>query len=89
MRTYLAEIGKLGGKKSRRTLTKADARRMVLVREARRAYSDFHAQCFWSNPVDFKPGPEDIPWIADRLRKYGGMTGWRRAQRLCLSATSR
>jgi hypothetical protein len=34
---YLAEIGKRGGLASRRELTKSHARRMVAIREAKRA----------------------------------------------------
>jgi hypothetical protein len=43
VKAYLAEIGRKGGRKSRRTLTPDAARRMVAVREARRAYRRFHA----------------------------------------------
>ena len=37
VRTYLADIGRRGGIKSRRTLEPETARRMVAIREARRA----------------------------------------------------
>jgi hypothetical protein len=37
VREYLAEIGKRGGLASRRELTKSDARKMVAIREAKRA----------------------------------------------------
>ena len=37
VRTYLAEIGRRGGITSRRKLTKSHARRMVAIREAKRA----------------------------------------------------
>ena len=37
VREYLAFIGKRGGQTSRRELTKAQARRMVVIREAKRA----------------------------------------------------
>jgi len=37
LRDYLAEIGRRGGTISRRELTKAQARRMVAIREAKRA----------------------------------------------------
>lgn len=36
-RKYLAEIGRRGGKKSKRKLTKAQARAMVRARTAKRA----------------------------------------------------
>jgi hypothetical protein len=37
VREYLAEIGKRGGRASRRQLTKSHARQMVAIREAKRA----------------------------------------------------
>ena len=37
VRAYLAEIGKRGGLASRRELTKSHARKMVAIREAKRA----------------------------------------------------
>jgi hypothetical protein len=37
VREYLAEIGKRGGLSSRRELTKSHARKMVAIREAKRA----------------------------------------------------
>ena len=37
VREYLAAIGKLGGLASRRELTKSHARRMVAIREMKRA----------------------------------------------------
>ena len=37
VREYLAEIGKRGGLASRRELTKSHARKMVAIREAKRA----------------------------------------------------
>ena len=37
VREYLAEIGKRGGRASRRELTKSHARQMVAIREAKRA----------------------------------------------------
>jgi hypothetical protein len=89
LRSYLADIGRRGGRKSRRALGPEEARRMVLIREARRAYRDFHAQCFWSSPAHFKPGTGDVDWIAGQLRKYGGAAGWERARKLCHSPESR
>ena len=37
VRQYLAEIGKRGGRASRRELSRAHARKMVAIREAKRA----------------------------------------------------
>ena len=53
---YLAKIGRLGGLKSRRHLSPEAARAMVAVREARRAYRRFHAECFASLPPDRAAG---------------------------------
>ena len=83
VRRYLAEIGRRGGRKSRRVLDPDKARRMVRVREARRAYRRFHASCFWSSPPDLEIGEEDIEWVADTLRRHGGREAWEVADRLC------
>jgi hypothetical protein len=49
---------------------------MVRLREARRAYRRFHAQCFWSYRADLVIEPEAIDWVAKRLMTYGGWVGW-------------
>ena len=82
-RKYLAEIGRRGGKKSRRVLTAEHARQMVRVREARRAYRAFQTQCFWSYDPDYKVTAADIPWVAERLMRYGGRAGWEAGAKLC------
>lgn len=82
-RTFLARIGRKGGLKSRRTLDPETARRMVRLREARRAFRRFHAQCFWSYRPDFLVGYDDIPWVAELLRKHGGREAWMLGARLC------
>ena len=68
---YMSEIGRKGGLKSRRRLSSADARRMVAVREARRAFQRHRVDCFWSFrdlPITFA----DIPWVIEQLRINGG-----------------
>ncbi|MGE9289514.1 MAG: hypothetical protein ACQKBT_00905 [Puniceicoccales bacterium] len=80
---YLSEIGRKGGKRSRRRLDPEDARKMVRVREARKLFTKYRSTCFWSSPRDFKPGLADLDWVAERLRKYGGREGWKDASRLC------
>ena len=80
---YLAEIGRRGGRKSRRSLDPETARAMVRVREARRAYREFHATCFWSYRKDLEIGPGDVEWVAETLKKNGDMRAWRMAGRLC------
>jgi hypothetical protein len=83
VRRYLAEIGSRGGRKSRRVLDADTARAMVRVREARRAFRRYRSTCFWSYRPDLVVGSEDIPWVAEQLRKYGNREAWRVAARLC------
>ena len=84
LRNYFAEIGRRGGKRSRRALPPATAREMVRVREARRAYRRFYHQCFWSYAPDLKIQAVDVPWVTERLRKCGGAAAWKVAAKLCL-----
>jgi hypothetical protein len=79
----MAEIGRAGGRKSRRRLDAEQARRMVRIREARRAYREFHDRCFWGNPTDLRIIERDIQWVIEQLRRHGGRAGWERAERLC------
>lgn len=83
IRSYLAEIGRRGGRRSRRILQPDTARRMVQLREARRAFKGFHARCFWSSSKNYVVTADDIPWVARRLMTYGGREGWRIGARLC------
>ncbi|MDP6810176.1 MAG: hypothetical protein QGH31_05555 [Kiritimatiellia bacterium] len=80
---YLAEIGRKGGAKSRRRLSSADARNMVRVREARRAFRAYHAQCFWYMRQDMIVTIADIPEIVRGLRQNGGRRGFLLAAKLC------
>jgi hypothetical protein len=83
IRKYLAAIGSRGGRKSRRTLDPETARRMVRVREARRAFRRFRTTCFWSVRPDFRVTQSDVPWIAEQLMKHGNREAWRIGARLC------
>ncbi len=83
VREYLVEIGRRGGKKSRRKLDSETARNMVRIREARRAYRQFHALCFWSYRPDLEIGKDDVDWVAQTLMKHGDREAWEVAQRLC------
>ena len=83
IRRYMSEIGRRGGSKSRRTLDPETAGDMVRVREARRAFREFRATCFWSYRKDLEIGPDDVDWVAETLRKNGDMRAWRAAERLC------
>ena len=56
---------------------------MVKVREARRAYRRFAAQCFWSHDPEYRVGLADVPWVVRQLRHYGGRAAWDVAERLC------
>lgn len=83
IKRYLAEIGRTGGLKSRRSLDTETARNMVRVREARRAFRRFHAACFWSSPSDLEITTSDIPWVVEQLRRHGGAEAWAVAVKLC------
>jgi hypothetical protein len=83
VRRYLAEIGRKGGQASRRSLSPEQARRMVAVREARRAFRRYYAQCFWSYDPDLEITSADVPWVAEQLRRHGGREAWEVAARLC------
>ena len=83
VRAYLAEIGRRGGRKSRRVLESETARAMVRVREARRAYRRFHVRCFWWFDPDYEIGLSDVAWVAEQLRKHGGREAWEISRKLC------
>ncbi len=83
IRDYLAEIGRRGGRKSRRTLDSDTARNMVRVREARRAYRRFRTSCFWSYRPDLQIGMDDVDWVAETLMKNGDREAWRVGRALC------
>lgn len=83
LKAYLARIGRKGGSTSRRGLSSADARDMVRVREARRAFREFHAQCFWYLRPDLQVSLDDVPEIVRGLRRDGGRKGFLVAARLC------
>jgi hypothetical protein len=82
IRRYLAAIGSKGGSISRRTLTPAQARDVVRVREARKLFRTHYATCFWWSRPDLVIGIADVPWVAAQLRKHGGRDEWRAAARL-------
>ena len=71
------------GSRSQRGLSSADARDMVRVREARRAFRAFHAQCFWFLRPDLQVSLDDVPEIVRGLRRNGGRKGFLVAARLC------
>ncbi len=83
VRDYLARIGRRGGLRSRSTLDSATARRMVAVRQDRRAFRRFHTSCFWSYRPDLVIGADDVEWVAEQLMKQGNREAWRIGKSLC------
>jgi hypothetical protein len=56
---------------------------MVKVREARKAYRKYHAQCFWSYRPDLEINLGDVPWVAEQLMKQGNRDAWQLGAKLC------
>lgn len=56
---------------------------MVRVREARKAFRQFHALCFWSSPTDLPIGDQDVDWVRQGLMRHGNRAAWEFAERLC------
>ena len=56
---------------------------MVRVREARKAFRTFYAQCFWFMREDMEVKLSDIPEIVRGLRLNGGRQGFLLAAKLC------
>ncbi len=83
IRNYMSRIGQRGGRKSRRALAPDVAKDMVRLREARKAFRDFFATCFWFAKSEYRITLDDIPWVAEQLMKHGGHEGWKRGSRLC------
>jgi hypothetical protein len=80
---YLASIGEKGGCKSRRKLTSGQALAMVRVREARRAFRHYFAQCFWSYKPDLKISKDDVKWVGEQIMKHGDREAWIKGAKLC------
>ena len=83
VRAYLAAIGRKGGAKSRRSLSSETAHDMVRVREARKIFREFYAQCFWFMRPDLRVTVDDIPELVRGLRQNGGRQGFLLAAKLC------
>lgn len=83
IRNYLVEIGRRGGRKSRRQLSRDAAQAMVRIREARRAFRRYYHRCFWSFDPNLTIGADDVSWVAGQLRRYGDRKAWEVAARLC------
>lgn len=82
IKDYLAQIGRRGGLKSRRRLDADYARRMVAVREARRAFVRYKAQCFWSYRPDWKIGLQEVPAVIEQLQREGNRQAFMAARHL-------
>ncbi|MEX2181343.1 MAG: hypothetical protein WD771_04830 [Gemmatimonadaceae bacterium] len=83
IRRYRAAWGAGGGRIVRRTLTPDDARAMVRVREARRAFHRHRARCFWSYRPDLVITAADVHWVAEQLMRHGDRAAYRAGARLC------
>lgn len=79
---YLREIGRKGGQKSRRQLSPHQARRMVAVREARKAFRDFKTECFWSFDPGWTIQADAIPLVIETLKNEGNRDAFERARTL-------
>jgi hypothetical protein len=82
VRNYLSKIGRKGGEKSRRRLSTQQARQMVAVREAQKAYLEHHAECFWSYDRSATIGHKDVSWIVQNLMNEGNRKTFEKARRL-------
>lgn len=80
---YLSIIGRKGGLKSRRKLDPQTAQNMVRIREARRAFKKYHAQCFWSYDPGYTIQQNDITWVGQQLMKNGNRKLWMIGAKLC------
>ena len=78
-----APIGRRGETGSRRSPPSAEVRDAARLREARRAFRDYHAQCFWYLRPDLQVTLGDVPEIVRGLRRHGGRKGFLLAARLC------
>jgi len=81
-RAYFAEIGRRGGRKSRRSLSREQAQTMVAVRLARAAYTKFRAACFWPYARDLQITAANALWVAEQLRRNGNRAAWQSGIRI-------
>lgn len=76
-------IGRKGGLKSKRRLSKKDAKMMVKLREAKKAFKKFYSRCFWHMKPDLKITPNNIHLIVRGLKNYGNREAFFTAYKLC------
>jgi len=79
----MAAIGRKGGRRSKRDLSAEQARAMIKVREARRAFKLFKTLCFWSYDPNLEITSADVAWVAEMLMKHGNREALQVAIRLC------
>ncbi len=82
VKAYLRSIGSRGGKRSRRRLDPSAARRMVALREARKAFRRYKTECFWSSPANLLIGNELIPFVIEGLMSEGNRSAFEKARRI-------
>lgn len=83
IKKYLSQIGQKGGRKSRRVLDSKDAKKMLQIREARRAFRECYAQCFWSFDPNYKISATDVPWVIEQLLKNGNQRTLKYVRYIC------
>ncbi len=82
IKTYLRKIGAKGGRKSRRRLDPIQARRMVAVREARKAFRQYKTRCFWSFDPEWTIQNDQVPTVIQSLRNEGDAQAFMLAKKL-------
>ena len=71
-----------GRQSRRRTLTAAQARRMVGVRLTKSAFRKYFTLCFWSCEPTFPINRGNADWVVAQLQKNGNLAAWKRATRI-------
>ena len=80
MQTTVAQVGLSQPEDTSRELS--DPPDLARLNAARWAFRRYHAHCFWYLRSDLKVTLEDLPTIADGLRKNGGRNGFLLAAKL-------
>jgi hypothetical protein len=81
--TQRGGIDRLGASGDQPSVPDDQPESKAALAEARRAYKAFHEACFWSHDPDYLVTDDDLPWIAERLMRFGGRRGWEIGSRLC------
>lgn len=82
LQAHLRTLGSQGGKKSRRTLDPATARKMVALREARKAYREHRHEYFWYCRDDLLIRDEHVPFVVRGLMNEGNRAAFEKARRI-------